>query len=100
MDVSAAKNPDELPDADPALHVFNEFDTTALDTKYIAEKGQLYIRLVEKRIMEIAKLDREIEGKIKDIFETTPLSRRVVGELKEDLRTADFVTSVYGGIIG
>lgn len=100
VDVSAAKNPDELPDADPALHVFNEFDTTALDTKYIAEKGQLYIRLVEKRIMEIAKLDREIEGKIKDIFETTPLSKRVVGELKEDLKTADFVTSVYGGIIG
>jgi hypothetical protein len=100
VDVSAAMNPDELPDADPALHVFNEFDTTAKDTKYITEKGQLYIRLVEKRIMEIAKLDREIEGRIKDIFETTPLSKRVVGELKEDLKTADFVTSVYGGIIG
>jgi len=99
-DVSAAMNTEELPDADPALKVFNEYDTTAKDAKYIAEKGQLYVRLVEKRIKEIAKLDREIAGEIKNIFETTPLSKRVVGELKEDLKAADFVSSVYGGIIG
>lgn len=99
-DVSAAMNTEELPEADPTIQVFNEYDTTVKDPKYIAEKGGLYIKLVEKRIKEIAKLDREIEGEIKNIFETTPLSKRVVGDLKEDLRTADFVTSVYGGISG
>lgn len=100
LDVSGAMNKEELPETDPEFHVYSEFDTTAPGVEHVKGKAKVFERLVEKRIGEIAKLNREIEGKIKNIFETTPLSERIVGELGSDLNAADFITSVYGGISG
>ncbi|MFH1830590.1 MAG: hypothetical protein ABH871_07430 [Pseudomonadota bacterium] len=95
----AAKNAqraEPLPEKDPSLHVYNE-DGTAADVK---SKAQVFSRLVEKRLYAIAKFDHELEGKIKNMFETAPLSKRIIGDLRDGLSTADFLKSVYGGVIG
>jgi len=99
VDVSAAKRDAELPETDPEFKVYSEFDTSAPGVEHIKSKAQVFEKLVVQRIKQIAKLDREIGDRIKDIF-GTPLSERIEGELKDDLNTADFLTSVYGGING
>ena len=99
-DVSGVKDAEKLPEKDPNFHVYSEFDSEKPGVEFAKARHQVYANLVEKRIKEIAQLDQEIGGRIRDIFETTPLSTRIVGELAGELETANFLKSVYGGLIG
>lgn len=91
---------EKLPEKDPGFQVYSEFDEANPGVEHVKARAQVFNRLVEKRIGEIAKLDQEIEGKIRDMFEASPLSERLSGELAGELKAADFLSSVYGGLIG
>ncbi len=87
----------------PTVQVFNEFDTTRPGIDAVLPLAQRYRNDVEKRLTldAIAQLDEELEGEIRDCFETARLSDRLQGELADEIRTADFLyKTVYGGMIG
>ncbi len=96
--IAADTKPEPLPETDPNFHVFNEFDSEAVGPHTIKGKAQVYSRSVEKKLREIASFDVELGKKMQS------LSERIVGELsdglKDELKTAKFLNSVYGGVIG
>ncbi len=99
----AAKNAakaEPLPEKDDSFHVYSEYDEANPRIEHVKSKAQVFARLVEKRLKAIAKFDHELEGKIKDMFEIAPLSKRIIGELAPELKTAEFLKSIYGGVIG
>lgn len=87
----------ELPESDPDFHVFNHPEDAG-EIADVKGKARLFMRFVEKRLSEIAVLDRMLDDRFK------ALSDRIVGEMREELkdklRAADFHRSVYGGLIG
>jgi hypothetical protein len=89
-----------LPEKDPNLHIYSEFDEANPGIDILKSKAQLYANHVEKRLKDIAKLDGELGEKIRNIIETAPLSERVKGELAGMLKSSDFHRSVYGGLLG
>jgi hypothetical protein len=93
---------EKLPEKDPAFHVYSEFDEANPGIEHVKARAQVLSRMVlkEQRLNEIAKLDQEIEGKIRDMFQASPLSKRLQGELAKELKAANFLSSVYGGLIG
>lgn len=85
------------------VQVFNEYDTTRPGIDAVLPLAQRYRNDVEKRqsLNAIAQLDEELEGEIRDRFETARLSDRLQGELANEITTADFLyKTVYGGLIG
>jgi len=100
--VAKSDKPEALPEKDPSFHVFSEFDEANPGVEEVKAKSQVFDRLVAKktRLKEIAELDKELEGKIQDMFKDTPLSERIVGDLKEEIKLAKFLGSVYGGVCG
>ncbi len=92
-----------IPEGDPALQVFNEFDSTQPGIETLLSKRNLLERhviksVVEKRVAEIAALDESVGSKLQDIFAARPLSERIVGDIEVTLH--EFHRGVYGGLIG
>jgi len=88
-----------LPESDPSLHIYSEFDSENPGIEAVKSKAQLFSRFVEKkkRLNEIAKLDSELDGKIDDLFKNKPFTERIVGDLKDEIKLASMLGSVYGG---
>lgn len=101
QEVSQVEQKGELPTLHPDFVAFNEFDESNPGVEVAKSKSLILDKLVlKKRLIEIGDLDRELDGRIRDIFETKKLSERIIGELKDELKAADFQRSVYGGLIG
>jgi hypothetical protein len=96
----ADANKKELPENDPSFHVYSEFDETKPGIEQVISKARIFDRMVAQRLDAIAQFDCELEGRIKDMFKTAPLSERIIGDLAGELSTADFLKSIYGGLIG
>lgn len=86
-----------LPETDPTLVVFNEFDEDRPGIEVIKSKAQVLERYVvkglEARLAEIAEFDQKLTDGLK------PLVDRVMTDdpgLRELLVTARFITNVYG----
>lgn len=94
-DTTKVDDKGKLPETDPTFHVYSEFDSENPGVELIKSKSQIFDRLVVKqKLVEIAKLDQELDGKIRG------LSERIVGDLKSELNITKFLGSVYGGVIG
>lgn len=95
--VCDSERKDALPESDPSLHVYSEFDSEKPGVEMVKSKAQLFSRHVEKRLSEIARLDSDLDGRIENMFKNTPLSERIVGDLKDEIKLASLLGSVYGG---
>ncbi len=99
VDAAAVGDRPALPETDPEFQVFSEFASDDPRIEFIKSRAQVYTRFVEKKLQKIAQLDSEIDGRIKEMFETTPLSQRILGDDADAIKATDFLKSVYGGLI-
>ena len=95
--VAVNKNDNEaerLPKEYPGLSVLSEFDSSKPGLGDVLHKALIYRNMIVKdSLSRIAQLDQELN------LEISSLAKRVVGDpgLTKDLKTAKFITSVYGG---
>ena len=95
-DLKRTAPPERLPETDPSFHVYSEFDTAKPGAEFGKGKAQLLAKVTkEKRLTEIAEFDQKL-----DKFIAEALSKRVIGPLKDEIKAADFLCSVNGGLIG
>lgn len=99
IDAAAMAERPALPETDPNFQVFSEFASDDPRIEFIKSRAQVYTRFVEKKLEKIAQLDTELDGRIKEMFETTPLSQRILGDDADAIKATDFLKSVYGGLI-
>ncbi|MBI4126138.1 MAG: hypothetical protein HY465_01460 [Deltaproteobacteria bacterium] len=86
-----------LPETDPNLVVFNEYDEDRPGIEVIKSKAQVLERYVvkglEARLAEIAEFDQKLTDGLRPLVERVKTEDP---ELRELLVTARFITNVYG----
>ena len=86
---------EKLPETDPSFHVYNEVDSDNPGVELVKSKAQLFNKVVKERLIEIAQFAEEV-----DEFIEKGLTERVIGPLRHEIKVAEFLRSVYGGLIG
>lgn len=95
--VGNADAPEAMPETDPHFHVYSEFDEANPGVEAVKSKAQLFGRLVEKRLVEIAKINDEVAQGI------VALSQRIEGDAETAKALAKAIgrrDSVYGMMKG
>lgn len=97
-DAAGTRVAEELPEVQPGFHIYNEFDEANPGLNVVLPKAMLYAKNVEKRLVEIAELDRNLNLGIMSF------SQKIIcedEELAQSLKLAMFERkSVIGGLIG
>lgn len=100
--IALAEKSEPLPETDPAFKVYNEFDSQVTGPETIKGKALVFKNhVIKEKLVEIAKFDKELGSKMKEMFKPLTLNERIIGDkFREDLQSFAFLKSVYGGVIG